>query len=176
MFRGEIFRYDPVIPRPGASRTRLIVSADALNEAEHLNLVLAVHIVDYDPESLLSPRIEGYGWGALSIHLLMYYILGLREEEGDRITIAPILPQALRKKDATYKVAPVPWGKYALSIEYRVKTASSYQAHLRCRPRMLEDNVLDTPDISIQQTREYQYSWEGTWGEERSFHLPDLAM
>jgi hypothetical protein len=51
VFRGEIFRYDPVIPRPGASRTRLIVSADALNEAEHLNLVLAVHVVDYDPEA-----------------------------------------------------------------------------------------------------------------------------
>jgi len=66
VFRGEIFRYDPVIPRPGASRTRLIVSADALNEAEHLNLVLAVHIVDYDPESLLSPRIEGYGWALVT--------------------------------------------------------------------------------------------------------------
>src|SRR5258708_4331447 len=42
--------------------------------------------------------IEGYGWGALSIYLLMRYVLGLREEKADSITICPVLPQALRTR------------------------------------------------------------------------------
>src|SRR6266700_1894819 len=45
--------------------------------------------------------IEGYGWGALSIHLLMRYILGLRAEEVDRLTVRPVLPQALCRLGAT---------------------------------------------------------------------------
>src|ERR1700692_3741857 len=41
--------------------------------------------------------IEGYGWGALSVHLLIRHVLGLREAELDSITLAPTLPQALRR-------------------------------------------------------------------------------
>ncbi len=66
MRRGEIYEYNPVIPRPGSSRLRLIVSADALNEVEGLEVVLGVHILDRDPESLLAPRVGDFGWAVVT--------------------------------------------------------------------------------------------------------------
>ncbi len=66
MRRGEIRVYEPVIPRPGISRLRLIVSADTLNDAEDRELVLGVHVVDHDPESLLSPRVGDFGWAVVT--------------------------------------------------------------------------------------------------------------
>lgn len=65
--RGDCWSYRPVIPRPSISTKRLIVSADALNQAENLNLVLAVHILDQDLESeLLCPRIGDHGWALVT--------------------------------------------------------------------------------------------------------------
>src|SRR2546421_9440258 len=58
--------------------------------------------------------IEAYGWGALSVHLLLRYFLGLREEDAGKITIAPTLPQPLRGAGAIYPVGPVPRGRYAV--------------------------------------------------------------
>src|SRR5205807_9374050 len=75
---------------------------------------------------------EGYGWGALSVHLLIHYLLGLREEEVDRLTVRPVLPQALRRTGATYRVEPVPWGRYLLRIECTVKDAKRYRLRLHC--------------------------------------------
>ncbi|MGH3869246.1 MAG: hypothetical protein ACRDQ4_24690 [Pseudonocardiaceae bacterium] len=66
MRRGEIRSYEPVIPRPGISRLRLIVSADILNEAEDRELVLGVHIVNHDPESLLAPHVGDFGWAVVT--------------------------------------------------------------------------------------------------------------
>ncbi len=119
--------------------------------------------------------IEGYGWGALSIHLLMRFVLGLREEEADKITIAPMLPQALRRVGVTYLVEPVPWGNYVLGIECIVRNAKGYTVRLRCMqqkrettPEALEEKELPQP--ATVQTCE----WEGTWGEERTLLLPQL--
>ncbi len=55
--------------------------------------------------------IEGYGWGALSVLLLMRYVMGLREVEQGALIVAPVIPQALRRKGARYKIEPVQWGK-----------------------------------------------------------------
>jgi mRNA-degrading endonuclease toxin of MazEF toxin-antitoxin module len=66
MRRGEAWNYLPVIPRPGISTKRLIVSADALNDASELPVVIGVQIVDYDPESILSPRIGDHGWAVVT--------------------------------------------------------------------------------------------------------------
>jgi mRNA-degrading endonuclease toxin of MazEF toxin-antitoxin module len=66
--RGEIWRYEPVAARPGQPTLRLIVSADAINANPDLPVVLALHIVDQDPGSLLAVRVGGRGWArALSI-------------------------------------------------------------------------------------------------------------
>lgn len=71
MRRGEVWRYQPVAIRPGASTLRLIVSADAVNTAD-LPVVLAVHIVPDDPDSLLAVRVGEQGWArALSIEPVM---------------------------------------------------------------------------------------------------------
>jgi len=68
MRRGEVWRYQPVAPRPGQSNLRLIVSSDIVNEVDELPVVLALHLVDVDPESLLAVRVGDHGWArALSI-------------------------------------------------------------------------------------------------------------
>ena len=54
--------------------------------------------------------IEGYGWGALSIHLLIRYLLGLREEARGVLTVAPMLPATLRRDGALYRRGTYPMG------------------------------------------------------------------
>jgi mRNA-degrading endonuclease toxin of MazEF toxin-antitoxin module len=66
MQRGEVWTYRPVVPRPGMATRRLIVSADALNDAQELPVVIGVQIVDYDPESILSPRVGDLGWAVVT--------------------------------------------------------------------------------------------------------------
>ena len=36
--------------------------------------------------------IEGYGWGALTVHLLIRYLIGLRTLAPDRFALVPALP------------------------------------------------------------------------------------
>ena len=61
MQRGDLFVYVPVIPRPGISILRLIVSSDTVNDSE-IPWVLGVHLLAEDPGSLLAPRIGDHGW------------------------------------------------------------------------------------------------------------------
>jgi len=126
--------------------------------------------VDY-----VNAGIEGYGWGALSIHLLIRYLLGLREEEVGKITIAPMLPQALRRIGATYKVEPIPWGDYVLGIECTVRDAKGYTLRMRCARRGLKQATKAVEHEELRQSgREETSEWEGTWGEERTLLLPQL--
>lgn len=60
--RGEVWRYDPVVYRPGISVLRLIVSAGPINRDPALRIVLAVNVVDSDPGGLLAVAIEDFGW------------------------------------------------------------------------------------------------------------------
>jgi len=69
--------------------------------------------------------LEGYGWGALSVLLLIRNVMGLREEQGV-LTVAPVVARALRRKGASYKIAPIQWGRYALSVECIVRDAKGY--------------------------------------------------
>src|SRR6266567_6157042 len=101
--------------------------------------------------------IEGYGWGALSIRLLIRYILGLREEEPDRLTIRPILPQALRRPGATYHAQPIPWGRYTLSIACSVKDAQRYLLRLHCAVPATEAKL---EVVTQQEMQQYQCEWE----------------
>ena len=119
--------------------------------------------------------IEGYGWGALSIHLLMRYILGLREEEADKITIAPALPQALRRVGATYRATPVPWGNYVLGIECTVRNAKGYTVRVHCERRGMKKAAEDVEkgELPLPGTAQ-RCEWEGTWGEGRTILLPQL--
>ncbi len=119
--------------------------------------------------------IEGYGWGALSVHLLMRYVLGLREEEAEMITIAPALPQALRRVGATYRVEPIPWGNYVLGIACTVRDAKGYIIRLRCTQQKRETTAEALEEKGLPQPATFQTcEWEGTWGEERTLLLPRL--
>ena len=115
--------------------------------------------------------IEGYGWGALSIHLLIRHLLGLYAIDPDTIVLAPTLPQALRRPNATYTIAPVPWGKYMLSFTCRVKNAHSYEATFSVRLRTQVDPLEVKTEAWSETTSEQEYHWEGIWGEERTFLL-----
>ena len=121
--------------------------------------------------------IEGYGWGALSIHLLLRYVLGLREEEVDRLTVRPVLPRALRRLGATYHAEPIPWGGYTLHIACTVEDAQRYRLRLRCAVPATEAKLEGAQQsVTQQETQEYQYEWEGEWGEERTLRLPHLTI
>jgi len=121
--------------------------------------------------------IEAYGWGALSVHLLLRYLLGLREEEADKITIAPVLPQALRRVGAIYRVEPVPWGRYVLSIECTVRDAKRYGLRLRCVVPAAGESLEDAKERATQQeVEEHECEWEGGWGEGRTLRLPRLTI
>jgi hypothetical protein len=115
--------------------------------------------------------IEGYGWGALSIHLLIRHLFGLQATDPDTIVLAPTLPQALRRAGATYTIAPIPWGKYTLSLTCQVKDANHYAATLQVRPRIPQDQPAEQAENLSETTSEQEHQWEGAWGEERTFLL-----
>jgi hypothetical protein len=101
--------------------------------------------------------IEGYGWGALSVFMLIRYVMGLREEEQGVLTVAPVIPQALRRKGASYSIAPVQWGTCALSVECIVRDADNFKMRLAC--------------LTEERHSQQQWEWEGKWGEERKIVL-----
>ena len=115
--------------------------------------------------------IEGYGWGALSIHLLIRHLLGLYTTDLNSITLAPTLPLALRCPGAAYTIAPIPWGKYLLSLTCQVKNAHSYEATFHVRPHAQEDQPEEKTEARSETVGEQEHHWEGTWGEERTFLL-----
>jgi hypothetical protein len=119
--------------------------------------------------------IEGYGWGALSVFLVIRYLLGLREEEPSVITVAPVLPHALRRNGARYKLAPLPWGKYVLSVECMVRDAKGYTVRVRCARPVGEETAEAGQEKGLQWPVSVQEGdWEGMWGEKRTISLPQL--
>lgn len=121
--------------------------------------------VDY-----VNAGIEGYGWGALSVHLLLRYLLGLRENEAGSISVVPALPQALRRQGATYRAAPVPWGSYVLDVECKVLDAKSYAMRIQCSQRVSSEEAAQ--NVEAQPNSSQEFAWEGRWGEEKVLQLP----
>jgi hypothetical protein len=123
----------------------------------------------------INAGIEGYGWGALSIHLLLRYLLGLHEEEADKITIAPALPLALRRVGASYRAAPVPWRNYVLGIECTVRDFKGYTIRMHYEGREMKEatNVVEQREL-LHPDRAQRCEWEGVWGEGRTILLPQL--
>lgn len=98
MRRGEIWRYKPVLERPGQSLLRLIVSADAVNAVHTLPVVLGLLIVDSDPGGLLAVHLEPHGWAsALTIEAVM------RRRLVECVDTAPA--QAMEQVDAALRAA-----------------------------------------------------------------------
>lgn len=118
----------------------------------------------WGPSEYVNAGIEGYGWRALSVHLLIRHLLELHQEEAGEIIVAPVLPQTLRRVGSTYRVGPVPWGKYLFYIECTVRNVQSYTMRVRCSLQ----TALDT----VQEVAEQQWEWEGEWGDEQILQLP----
>jgi hypothetical protein len=64
--------------------------------------------------------------------------MGVREEEADKITITPALPQALRHVGATYRIAPIPWSTNVFGIECTVRDSKGYTVRVLCERRKME--------------------------------------
>jgi hypothetical protein len=81
---------------------------------------------EYWPEDdeRTSAGIEGYGWGALTIHFLVRYLLGLREEAPHRLRLVPALPPLLRRHGANFTAGPLPYGACALTLTYAIAASS----------------------------------------------------
>lgn len=140
---------------PGVTREyRRVVPRGKWGEAEYVNA-----------------GIEGYGWGALSIHLLIAHLLGLSSTDPSSITLMPTLPAALRRSGATYTLAPIPWGQYLLSFTLQVKNTHGYAATLHVRLRAPEGQPTETTEAQPTTASAQEYHWEGTWGKKRTIQL-----
>jgi len=95
----------------------------------------------------------------------------LQEETVDRITISPMLPQALRRPGASYLIETLPWGNYLLSVECLVKDERQYKICLRWRARPTKEALINTPDSQPSQEEARQEEWEAQWGEKHSLRL-----
>jgi hypothetical protein len=71
----------------------------------------------------VSAGIEGYGWGALTIHFLIRHRVGLREVSTKQLTLCPALPVFLRRPGASYTVGPIAYGRGALTVTYTLAPA-----------------------------------------------------
>jgi hypothetical protein len=96
--------------------------------------------------------IEGYGWGAVSVLLLIRAMMGLIEEEAGTLTVAPMLPRALRTPGTSYTIGPLPWGKHSLTATCMVRDKQGYTMQLSCSSQ--------------------QWQWDGAWGDKRTIALP----
>lgn len=98
MRRGEIWRYKPVLERPGQSTARLIISAEGLNRVHELPVVLGLNILATDPGTLLSVHLDPWGWGsALAIEQV------LRRRLVDHIDT--VSPNVMEQVDAALRAA-----------------------------------------------------------------------
>lgn len=89
--RGEVWRYEAAMARPGQPTLRLIVSAEVINDNDDLPIVLALQIVDADPGSLLAVRVGEHGWArALSIEPVLRRRLVERVGTADPATMEQV--------------------------------------------------------------------------------------
>ncbi|MFL5701949.1 MAG: hypothetical protein ACJ8AG_03870, partial [Ktedonobacteraceae bacterium] len=110
--------------------------------------------------------IEGYGWGALSVHLLLCHVLGLLARDARSMEVAPVLPQALRRVGASYRVGPIAWGSYLLHVTCVVRDDAHYTMQVRCTRAARSEEEFP------QQMEEQVWNWEGAWGDKRLLQLP----
>lgn len=60
--RGQVWRYQGALARAGQSQSRLIVSAQPINDNEELSVVLGLQVFDQDPGGLLAVSLGELGW------------------------------------------------------------------------------------------------------------------
>jgi hypothetical protein len=124
-------------------------------------------------QEYVNAGIEGYGWGALSVYLLMRSIIGLCEEEAGKITLAPAFPQSLRRAGAVYQAGPIPWGKYELHVTCTVQEPERYHMRVKCLvPLIVSDGQQLDLDALSRDPVEQQWEWDGAWGEPHALQLP----
>jgi hypothetical protein len=61
--------------------------------------------------------IEGYGWGALGVALLMRHIVGLHEIVPGILRLRPVIPAEVMRPGTTLRVGPIPLAQGRLTVE-----------------------------------------------------------
>jgi len=91
--RGELYSYTPVLPRPGQSTKRLVITDDRLNDPQQ-SLAVGLLVMDDDPGGLLTVRVGDQGWvSPVRIERLLLSRLGdllyvATDDELDQIAVA----------------------------------------------------------------------------------------
>jgi len=121
--------------------------------------------------------IEGYGWGTLSIHLLISLLLGLQAVQVNHLRICPMLPEELRRVGAVYRITSLPWGTSLLSLECQIKDARTYQMRVQAQPyRTATASPSGQDENTLFPEATQQCEWEAPWGEGRQVQLPQLIL
>ena len=117
--------------------------------------------------------IEGYGWGAISIFLLLRYVIGLHEEEPGTVTVAPMFPVALRRRGAVYSIGPVQWGGYTLNIVCTLLDEKQYRLQVQSSVSAVSQGQADIQNLTeaMQVSKNQSWEWEGRWGDTRTLQL-----
>lgn len=113
-----------------------------------------------NPSGLMPAGIEGYGWGALGVHLLIWSLLGLRAEGFERLVVVPQLPRGLRQPGANYRLGPLPWGRFVLQVSCEVLSSEQFHFHLTA-----------TGEEGDPAHVKHEWDWSGSWGEPRTIDL-----
>lgn len=66
--------------------------------------------------------IEGYGWGALGVALLMRHVIGLREVAPGRLLLQPAFPAEVLRPGSVLRVGPIPLAQGRLILELQADT------------------------------------------------------
>lgn len=72
-----------------------------------------------EPDDAGIGGIEGYGWGALGVALLMRHIVGLHEIVPGSLGLRPAIPAEVMRPGTTLRVGPIPLAQGRLTLEFR---------------------------------------------------------
>lgn len=74
--------------------------------------------------------IEGYGWGALGVALLMRHIVGLREVAPGYLLLQPVLSSAMLRPGSVLRIGPIPLAQGRLTLEFQAESNVGQRALL----------------------------------------------
>jgi hypothetical protein len=123
--------------------------------------------------SATSAGIEGYGWGALTVHFLVRYVVGLRELTPTSFRLMPALPPPWRRPGAAYTIGPLAYGSGALTLTYRIppdaETADALDVELaltganEAYVALDEDAGRDLAHSAPDPDGMLHLAWRGAW-------------
>ncbi len=120
----------------------------------------------------VSAGIEGYGWGALTVHFLVRHIVGLRALSPTSFLLVPALPPSSRRPGAAFRIGPVAYGAGTISLHYRIPDevlADAVDITLDCSGvwgtvvARRHDDARELARGTADAAGNLRLEWRGTW-------------